>query len=64
MIIVLLALWAWVAWQLLENFNDEIERLETWRSVLLQFVLVIFAPIFFAEEMLEILIDYIIGDEE
>ena len=64
MIVVLLALWAWVAWQLLENFNDEIEQLETWRSVLLQFVLVIFAPIFFAEEMLELLVDYIIGDEE
>ena len=64
MIIILLVLWIWVAFKLLENFQEDIDRLETWRSVLLQFILVVFAPIFFAEEMLEILIDYIIGDEE
>lgn len=64
MIVILLALWVWAAWQLLQNFQEDIDRLEAWRSVLLQFVLAIFAPIFFVEEMLEILIDWIIGDEE
>ena len=64
MIVILLALWVLVAWQLLENFQEDIDKLEAWRQVLLQLVLVIFAPIFFAEEMLEILIDCIIGDEE
>ena len=64
MIIILLVLWIWVASKLLDNFQQDIDRLETWRSVLLQLVLAIFAPIFFTEEMLEILIDWIIGDEE
>ena len=64
MIIVLLVLGAWAAWQLFENFQEDIDRLETWRSVLLQFILVIFAPVIFVEGILELLIDWIIGDEE
>ena len=63
-IILLLFLWAWVASQLIDNFEEDLERLSSWRRVLLYVILFIFAPIFFIEELLEILIDEIIEGEE
>ena len=58
--ILLLSLWAWVASQLMNNFEEDLERLDSWRRVLLYVILFVFAPIFFIEEMLEIVIDEII----
>lgn len=63
-IILLLFLWAWVASKLMDNFEEDLERLSSWRRVLLYVILFIFAPIFFIEELLEILIDEIIEGEE
>lgn len=60
MIILLLSLWAWVASQLMNNFEEDLERLDSWRRVLLYAILFVFAPIFFIEELLEIIIDEII----
>lgn len=60
MIILLLSLWAWVASQLMNNFEEDLERLDSWRRVLLYAILFVFAPIFFIEELLEIVIDEII----
>lgn len=60
MIILLLSLWAWVASQLMNNFEEDLERLDSWRGVLLYAILFVFAPIFFIEELLEIIIDEII----
>lgn len=58
--ILLLSLWTWVASQLMNNFEEDLERLDSWRRVLLYAILFVFAPIFFIEELLEIVIDEII----
>ena len=63
-IILLLFLWAWVASQLIDNFEEDLERLSPGRKVLLYIILFVFAPIFFIEELLEIVIDEIIEGEE
>ena len=63
-IILLLFLWAWVANQLTNNFEEDLERLSSWKRVLLCAILLVFAPIFFIEELLEIIIDEIIEGEE
>lgn len=63
-IILLLFLWAWVANQLTNNFEEDLERLVSWKRMLLYVILFVFAPIFFIEELLEILIDEIIEGEE
>ena len=59
-IILLLSLWAWAASQLMDNFEEDLERLSLGRQVLLYTILFVFAPIFFIEELLEIIIDEII----
>lgn len=59
-IILLLSIWAWVASQLMNNFEEDLERLDSWKRVLLYVILFVFAPIFFIEELLEIIIDEII----
>ena len=58
--ILLLSIWAWVASQLMNNFEEDLERLDSWRRVLLCAILFVFTPIFFIEELLEIVIDEII----
>lgn len=58
--ILLLSLWTWAANQLMNNFEEDLERLDSWRRVLLYIILFVFAPIFFIEELLEIVIDEII----
>ena len=63
-IAILLAGWAWIANVLLGNFEENIASLPTGRRIALICVLVIFAPIFFWEEILEIIIDIIIDGEE
>lgn len=64
MIIILVIVWAWVAYNLLGNFAADLEELPWWRREILTCVLIVFAPIFFVEELLEILVDVIIGREE
>ena len=56
----------WLSWgaRLTENFETEIKELPTWRSLVLQAVLIFGAGFFCIEEVLEILIDEIIGNEE
>lgn len=61
--ILLLALWAWVASQLMNNFEEDLNRLSAGRKVLLYAILFVFAPVFFVEEILEIVIDEIIDEE-
>ena len=60
MIILLLLLWVWAASQLVNN----LERLSLDRQILLHMILFIFAPVFFLEELLEIIIDEIIEEKE
>lgn len=62
---VVLALgWTIIASKIVDNFAADLERLPLWRQVALQAVILVFAPVFFIEELLEILIDEIIGEEE
>ena len=56
--------WATIAAMIMNNFNKDLARLSKWRSVALHVVILVFAPVFFIEELLEILIDVIIGGEE
>ena len=63
LIAILLAGWAWIANMLLGNFEEDIMRLSTGRRIALICVLVIFAPVFFCEEILEIVVDEIIDGE-
>jgi hypothetical protein len=35
MVILLLSLWAWIASQLMDNFEEDLERLDSWKRVLL-----------------------------
>ena len=65
MIVIYLILvgWAWIAATITNNFEEDFKILPFGRKILLGVVLLIFAPVFFIEEMLEILIDEIIGDE-
>jgi predicted transporter len=60
MVVVIILLWAWVANQLMNNFEEDLEQLSSGRKVLLYTILFVFAPIFFIEELLEIIIDEII----
>ena len=62
--IVIAILWFFVSWQLLANFTEEREALPIGRRILLELTLMIFALVFFAAELLEILVDEIIGDED
>lgn len=63
-IAILLAGWAWIANKLLGNFEEDLAVLPIGRRIALICVLVIFAPIFFWEEILEIIVDIIIDGEE
>ena len=61
--IVLVLGWAIIASKIVDNFAADLERMPLWRQVALQAVILVFAPVFFIEELLEILIDVIIGDD-
>ena len=65
MIVIYLILigWAWIAATITNNFAEDFKVLPFGKQILLGVILLIFAPVFFIEEMLEILIDEIIGDE-
>lgn len=66
MIWFLLIATGWIYWgsRLIDNFSEELDKLDRWRGLLLQAVLTLGAGFFFIEEMLEILIDVIVGEEE
>ena len=61
--ILLLSLWAWVASQLMNNFEEDLDRLSVGRKVLLYAILFVFTPVFFVDDLLEIVIDEIIDEE-
>ena len=61
---VLVVAWATIASKIMDNFAADLPKLSKWRFWVLHIVVLIFAPVFFIEELLEILIDCIIGEEE
>lgn len=56
--------WAWIATNLMNNFDADREQLNWWRRTALDIILLVFAPVFFAEELLEMLIEAIIGEDD
>lgn len=63
-VVILVLGWAMIASKIVDNFAADLENMSLWRRVALQAVILVFAPVFFIEELLEILIDWIIGDDE
>lgn len=61
---VLAVIWAMIASKIMDNFAEDLPKLSKWRFMALHMVVLIFAPVFFIEELLEIAIDLIIGEEE
>lgn len=61
---IIICFWFYMAIQLVQNFEGDLENLSWWRVLVLEGILVFFAPIFLIEEILEMIIDWVIGDEE
>ena len=61
---VLVVAWAVITSKIMDNFASDLPQLNWWRFWALHAVVLIFAPVFFIEELLEIVIDWIIGEEE
>ena len=64
LVCVLVVAWATIASKIMDNFAEDLLKLSKWRFWALHIVVLIFAPVFFIEELLEIAIDWIIGEEE
>ena len=64
LICVLAVAWAMIASRIMDNFAEDLPKLSKWRFWALHIVVLIFAPVFFIEELLEIAIDWIIGEEQ
>jgi TRAP-type C4-dicarboxylate transport system permease small subunit len=63
-LIIVVGLWLYWGLRLVENFTEELESLPLWKDFMVQAILMFGAGFFFIEEMLEILIDVLIGDED
>ena len=61
---VLAVIWAVIASKIMDNFAADLPQLNWWRFWVLHIMVLIFTPVFFIEELLEIAIDWIIGEEE
>ena len=64
LVCVLAVIWATIASKIMDNFAEDLPKLSKWRFWALHIVVLIFTPVFFIEELLEIAIDWIIGEEE
>lgn len=63
-IIIAVALWLNWGMRLVENFEEELEQVSLWKNIAIQAILMFGAGFFFIEEMLEILIDTLIGEDD
>lgn len=61
---VLVVAWAIIASKIMDNFAEDLPKLSKWRFWALHIVVLIFAPVFFIEELLEIVVDKIIGEKQ
>lgn len=61
---LLIALWIGASASLIWRNMDILESISTWRSVAAIVILVIGAPVFFLSDLLEFLLDWIMGEEE
>lgn len=62
MIVVLMLIWAGWAWRLIDNFDEELRTLPWYKEIPLALILILGAPFFMVEEILEILIDMLLEE--
>ena len=62
MIWLLMIVWAFWAWRLIDNFDEDLRTLPWYKEIALTAILVLGAPFFMIEELLEILIDLLLEE--
>lgn len=62
MIWLLMIVWAFWAWRLIDNFDEDLRALPWYKEIALTVILVLGAPFFMVEEILEILIDLLLEE--
>lgn len=62
MIWLLMIVWAFWAWRLIDNFDEDLRALPWYKEIALTVILVLGAPFFMVEEILEILIDMLLEE--
>ena len=55
--------WATWAWRILKNFEEDIEKMSLWRIVALVLIVTFGAGFFVIEDLLEILLELVVGQE-
>ena len=63
MFAIFVILWAAWAWKLIDNFSEDLKELVWWKEILLALILILGAPFFMVEEILEIAIGLILGED-
>lgn len=64
MIWLLMIVWAFWAWRLIDNFDEDLRALPWYKEIALTVILVLGAPFFMVEEILEILIDMLLEEDD
>ena len=59
-----IAAWAILAWRLLQDNMETLTAVSAWRAVVATVILTLGAPVFFLSDLLEVLLDWIVGEEE
>lgn len=59
--VLIMALWGG---RLIQQNWEDIEQLSPWRQIVSVAILVVGAPVFMTEELLEIVLDWAMGEEE
>ena len=62
MIWLIMIIWAFWAWRLIDNFDEDLRTLPWYKEIALVLILVLGAPFFMIEEILEILIDMLLEE--
>ena len=61
--VCVIAVWATLAWKLLNDNMEVLESVSTWRAAVATVLLTICAPVFFLSDVAEFLLDLILGEE-
>lgn len=62
MIWLIMIVWAFWAWRLIDNFDEDLRTLPWYKEIALALILILGAPFFMIEEILEILIDMLLEE--
>lgn len=64
LLVIVVGVWLTWASRILENFEEDFEEVSWWRGTLVQLVVIFGAGFFMIEEVLEIVIDWLLEEEE